>query len=37
MDAVVIGSVLAVGITIGIVVFLAFRIRYLINHTHSDE
>jgi hypothetical protein len=37
MDAVVIGSILAVGITIAIVIFLAFRIGYLINHTHSDD
>ena len=37
MDAVVIGSILAVGITIGIVIFLAVRISYLMNHTHSDD
>lgn len=37
MDAVVIGSILAVGITIVIVVYLAFRIGYLINHTHSED
>ena len=37
MDAVVIGSILAVGITIAIVVFLAFRIGYLIKHTHSED
>ena len=37
MDAVVIGSILAVGITIAIVIYLAVRISYLINHTHSEE
>lgn len=37
MDAVVIGSILAVGITIAIVIFLAIRIVYLINHTHSQD
>lgn len=37
MDAVVIGSILAVGITIAIVVFLAIRITYLMNHTHSED
>lgn len=37
MDAVTIGSIIAVGITIAIVIFLAIRIGYLINHTHSDE
>lgn len=37
MDAVVIGSILAVGVTIVIVVFLAIRIGYLINHTHSED
>ena len=37
MDAVVIGSIVGVGITIAIVVFLAIRIGYLIKHTHSDH
>ena len=37
MDAVVIGSILAVGITIVIVIFLAIRIGFLIKHTHSED
>ena len=37
MDAVAIASILAVGITIVIVVFLAIRINYLIKHTHSED
>jgi UPF0716 family protein affecting phage T7 exclusion len=37
MDAVVIGSILGVGITIAIVIFLAVRIGYLIKHTHSED
>ena len=37
MDAVAIASILAVGITIVIVVFLAIRISYLIKHTHSED
>ena len=37
MDAVVIGSILGVGITIVIVIFLAIRIGYLIKHTHSED
>ena len=37
MDAVVIGSILGVGITIVIVIFLALRIGYLIKHTHSED
>ena len=37
MDGVVIGSVLAVGITIVIIVFLVFRINYLMNHTNSQN
>lgn len=37
MDAVVIGSILAVGITVVIVVYLVFRVIYLINHTHSED
>ena len=37
MDAVVIGSILGVGITIVIVIFLAARIGYLIKHTHSED
>jgi len=37
MDGVVIGSILAVGITIAIVIFMAIRIGYLIKHTHSNE
>jgi UPF0716 family protein affecting phage T7 exclusion len=34
---VVIGSILGVGITIAIVIFLAVRIGYLIKHTHSED
>jgi len=37
MDAVVIASILGIAITIGIVVFLALRIAYLMKHTHSQE
>ena len=37
MDGVVIGAILAVGITIAIVIFLAVRIGYLIKHTHSQD
>lgn len=37
MDAVVIGSILAVGITIVIVVYLVVRVIYLMNHTHSED
>ena len=37
MDAVVIASILGVGITIVIVAFLAVRIGYLIKHTHSED
>jgi hypothetical protein len=37
MDTVAIASILAVGITIVIVVFLAIRIGYLIKHTHSED
>lgn len=37
MDAVVIASILGVGITIAIVVFLAIRIGYLIKNTHSEN
>lgn len=37
MDAVVIGSLLAVGITIVIVVYLIMRVIYLMNHTHSED
>ena len=37
MDAVVIASILGVGITIVIVMVLAIRIGYLIKHTHSDN
>ena len=37
MDGVVIGSLLAVGVTIVIVIFLAARIGYLIKHTHSED
>ena len=37
MDAVVIGSILAVGITIVIVVYLIMRVVYLMNNTHSED
>jgi hypothetical protein len=37
MDAVAIGSILAVGVTIFIIVVLAVRVGYLIKHTHSKD
>ena len=37
MDAVAIASIVAVGITIVIVVFLAIKVSYLIKHTHSED
>jgi len=37
MDAVAVGSILAVSITIAIIIFLVIRIVYLINHTHSED
>lgn len=37
MDSVAIAAILAVGITIVIVLFLAVRISYLIKHSHSDN
>jgi len=37
MDAVAIASIVAVGITLGIVIFLVFKVRYLIKHTHSEN
>ena len=37
MDAVVIGSIIAVVISIIIVAFLAVRIKHLINTTHSED
>jgi len=37
MDGVVIGSILGVGVTIVIIVFLALRISYLMKHTHSQD
>jgi len=37
MDAVVIGSILGVGLTIVVVVYLIFRVIYLMNHTHSED
>lgn len=37
MDAVAIGSIAGVVITLGIVVFLAFKITNLIKHTHSEN
>lgn len=37
MDAVVIGSLIAVGITIVVIAWLAVRIGYLIKHTHSED
>lgn len=37
MDAVVIGSIAAVVISIIIVGFLAVRIKHLINTTHSQD
>jgi hypothetical protein len=37
MDAVVIGSIITVVISIVIVVFLAIRVKHLINSTHSED
>jgi hypothetical protein len=37
MDAVVIGSIAAVVISVIIVAFLAVRIKHLINTTHSED
>ena len=37
MDAVALGSIAAVVITIAIVVFLVVRVVYLMNHTNSKE
>lgn len=37
MDAVAIGSIAAVVISILIVGFLALRIKHLINNTHSED
>lgn len=37
MDAVAIGSIIAVLITVGIVVFLAFKVGSLIKNTHSED
>ena len=37
MDSVAIAAILAVGITIVIVLFLAVRISYLIKHSHPDN
>lgn len=37
MDAVAIGSILGIVVSIAIVVYLVFRIKYLINHTHSED
>jgi hypothetical protein len=37
MDAVAIASILAVGITIVIVIFLAIKVSYLIKHSHSED
>lgn len=37
MDAVAIASILAVGITIVIVIFLALKVSYLIKHSHSED
>jgi len=37
MDIVVIGAIAGVSITIIIAIVLAFRIGYLIRHTHSKD
>ncbi len=37
MDAVAIGSIAGVAVTIGIVVMLVIRIIYLVNHTNSKD
>lgn len=37
MDAVAIASIAAVGITLGIVIFLAIKVSYLIKNTHSED
>ena len=37
MDAVAIASIAAVLITLGIVIFLAIKVSYLIKHTHSED
>jgi len=37
MDAVAIGSIVAVLITIGIVIFLGFKVINLMNNTHSEN
>lgn len=37
MDAVALGSIAAVVVTIIIVVFLAIRLRHLMNTTHSED
>ena len=37
MDAVAIASILAVGMTIVIVIFLAVKVNYLIKNSHSED
>ena len=37
MDAVALGSIIAVVLTIAIVIFLGFKINSLINNTHSQD
>ncbi len=37
MDAVALGSIAAVVVTIGIIVFLAIRLKRLMDTTHSED
>lgn len=37
MDPVLLGSILTVGITTVIIVYLGFKIRKLMNETHSED
>ena len=37
MDAVALGSIAAVGVTIVIIVFLGFKLKHLMDTTHSDD
>lgn len=37
MDAVALGSIIAVVLTIAIVIFLGFKINTLMNNSHSED
>ncbi len=37
LDPVLIGSIITVGVTTVIIVYLALKIRRLMNETHSDD